>query len=155
MRLGWQCVGNRYSRRYWPPRQPDPANDPGHRAGGAADRAELFTALLGTGEVAGRYRSAAAVAAERGERLRVVVRIDSPLLASLPWEAMYDQALGGYVCRHEQLVRHVPVPSLPAPLQVDLPLRVLGVVSSPLGLAPLDTDRERDPARACAGTPGP
>jgi len=105
---------------------------------------ELFAALLGTGEVAGRYRSAAAVAAERGERLRVVIRIDSPLLANLPWEAMYDQALGGYVCRHEQLVRHVPVPSLPAPLRVDPPLRVLGVVSSPLGLAPLDTGREQD-----------
>ena len=105
---------------------------------------ELFIALLGTGEVAGQYRSAAAVAADRGERLRVVVRIDSPLLASLPWEAMYDQALGGYVCRHEQLVRHVAVPSLPTPLRVDPPLRVLGVVSSPRGLAPLDTDRERD-----------
>jgi hypothetical protein len=103
----------------------------------------LFTALLGTGEVVSRYRSAAAVVAERGERLRVVIRIDSPLLAGLPWEAMYDPGLGGYVCRHEQLVRHVPVPSLPAPLQVQPPLRILGVVSSPRGLAPLDSERER------------
>ncbi len=54
----------------------------------------LFAGLLGTGEVAGRYRAAAAVAAERGDGLRVVLRIDSPALAGLPWEAMYDQAAG-------------------------------------------------------------
>ena len=59
----------------------------------------LFAGLLGTGEVAGRYRAAAAVAAERGEGLRVVLRIDTPALAGLPWEAMYDQAAGAYVCR--------------------------------------------------------
>jgi hypothetical protein len=54
----------------------------------------LFAGLLGTGEVAGRYRATAAVAAERGEGLRVVLRIDTPALAGLPWEAMYDQATG-------------------------------------------------------------
>jgi hypothetical protein len=105
---------------------------------------DLFNALLGTGEVSGRYRAAAAVAGEREQRLRVVARIDSPVLAGLPWEAMYDETLGGYVCRHEQVIRQVPVPSLPAPLQVDLPLRVLGVVSSPLGLPALDAGKERE-----------
>ena len=69
----------------------------------------LFAGLLGAGEVAGRYRAAAAVAAERGEGLRVVLRIDDPALAGLPWEAMYDRAAGAYVCRQDQLVRHVPV----------------------------------------------
>ena len=78
----------------------------------------LFAGLLGAGEVAGRYRAAAAVAAERGEGLRVVLRIDDPALAGLPWEAMYDQAAGAYVCRQDQLVRHVPVASVPAPLRV-------------------------------------
>jgi hypothetical protein len=48
----------------------------------------LFAGLLGTGEVAGRYRAAAAVAAERGEGLRLVLRINTPALAGLPWEAM-------------------------------------------------------------------
>ena len=38
----------------------------------------LFDGLLGTGEVAGRYRATAAVAAERGEGLRVALRIDDP-----------------------------------------------------------------------------
>jgi CHAT domain len=55
------------------------------------------------------------------------------------------------VCRQNQLVRHVPVASVPTPLQVRPPLRVLGVVSSPRGLLPLDVDKEQDQlARALA-----
>jgi len=104
----------------------------------------LFAALLGTGEVAGLYRASAAVAAERGEGLRVVLRMDTPALADLPWEAMYDQAAGAYVCRQDQLVRHVPVASVPVPLRVRPPLRILGVVSSPRGLPALDVEKEQD-----------
>ncbi len=111
----------------------------------------LFAGLLGSGEVAGRYRAAAAVAALHGEGLRVVLRIDSPALAGLPWEAMYDQAAGAYVCRQNQLVRHVPVASVPAPLRVRPPLRILGVISSPRGLPSLDVEKEQDQlARALA-----
>ena len=106
---------------------------------------QLFTALLGNVDVAGRYRASAAVAAERGEALRVALRIGDPVLAALPWEAMYDEAAGEYVCRRDQLVRHVGVASSAAPLAVDpLPLRILAVVSSPRGLPPLDTARERE-----------
>src|SRR5436305_6642136 len=54
----------------------------------------LFAGLLGTGEVAGRYRASAAVAAMRGEGLRVVLRIDTPELAGLPGGAMVDQPTG-------------------------------------------------------------
>ena len=104
----------------------------------------LFAGLLGAGEVAGRYRAAAALAAAAGEGLRVVLRVDDPALAGLPWEAMYDGAAGAYVCRQDQLVRHVPVASVPAPLRVEPPLRILGVVSSPRGLPPLDVDKEQD-----------
>jgi CHAT domain len=103
----------------------------------------LFAALLGTGEVAGRYRAAAAVAAERGEELRVLLRVGDPALACLPWEAMFDEVAGTYVCRRHQLVRHVGTASAVAPLTVDLPLRILGVVSSPRGLPDLDVEKER------------
>jgi WD40 repeat protein len=104
----------------------------------------LFTALLGTGEVGGRYRAVAAVADERGEELRIVLRIDAPELAALPWEAMFDEDAGGYVCRQHQLVRHVPVAAGVPPLTVQLPLRVLGVISAPTDLPPLNAGRERD-----------
>jgi hypothetical protein len=99
----------------------------------------LFKALLGTGEVAGRYR-----AAERDEDLRLVLRIDDPALAGLPWESMYDEGIGTYVCRRHQLVRHVGVPAAAAPLAVTPPLRILGIVSSPRGLSPLDVEKEKD-----------
>ena len=104
----------------------------------------LFAALLGTGEVAGRYRAAAALAAAQSGGLRVVLRIDTPELAGLPWEAMFDQAAGVYVCRQDQLVRHVPVASVPPPPHVQPPLRILGVVSSPRGLPALDVEKEQD-----------
>ncbi len=73
----------------------------------------------------------------------MVLRIGDPQLAALPWEAMYDPSAGAYVCRHEQLVRHVPVASAPTPLAIGPPLRVLGIVSSSRGLDALDADKER------------
>jgi hypothetical protein len=111
----------------------------------------LFSALLGSGDVAGRYRASVALAAERGQGLRVVLRVDSPALAGLPWEAMYDGTAGAYVCRRDQLVRYIPVALAAPPLTVQPPLRILGVVSSPRGLAPLDVEREQENlARALA-----
>lgn len=104
---------------------------------------ELFSALLGSGDVAGRYRASTAVAAEREEELRIVLRIDDPILAVLPWEMMYDKSAGVYVCRRDQLVRHIPVASSSAPLTVDPPLRILGVVSAPRGLPTLDVEKEK------------
>jgi CHAT domain len=112
----------------------------------------LFAALLGTGEVAGRYRASAALAEERDEELRIVLRLEAAALAGLPWEAMYDLGTGGYVCRQHQLVRHIPVAAVPPPVAVRLPLRVLAVVSAPRGLAVLDSGREREQlTRALAG----
>jgi hypothetical protein len=103
----------------------------------------LFKAVLGTGEVAGRYRASAAIAAERGQGLRVALRIADPALAGLPWEAMYDDTVGAYVCRRDQVVRQVGVASVAAPLAVSPPLRILGVISSPRDLPELDTEQER------------
>jgi CHAT domain len=104
----------------------------------------LFEALLGSGDINGRYRASAALAAEQGQGLRVVLRIDTPALAGLPWEAMYDTVAGGYVCRLESLVRHVPVAAPVPPLKVRSPLRILGIVSAPRGLGFLDTGLEKE-----------
>jgi CHAT domain/WD domain, G-beta repeat len=111
----------------------------------------LFAALLGSGEVAARYRASAELAARRGEGLRVVLRVDDPALAGLPWEAMYDSTAGSYVCRRDQLVRHVPA----APIAAGALLRILGVVSSPRGLPALDLGKQQEHlARALAGPVG-
>ncbi len=113
----------------------------------------LFTALLGSGDVAGLYRASAALASERGQALRVVLRIDSPRLAGLPWEAMFDRAAGAYLGRHVQLVRHVSFPVAIAPLEVRPPLRILGVVSAPRGVDALDVVKERDLLQAALAEP--
>ncbi len=104
----------------------------------------LFSALLGTGEVAGRYRACAALAAQREQALRVVLRLDTAALASLPWEAMYDSAVGGYLCRRDQLVRHLAVATVPTPLAVRPPLRILCVVSTPRGLPEMNIAKEQE-----------
>jgi WD40 repeat protein len=104
----------------------------------------LFAGSLGADGIVGCYRASAALAAERGEDLRVVLRVNDPELAGLPWEAMFDREAGAYVCRREQLVRHVPVASAPAPLRARLPLRILGVVSSPSDLHRLDAAAEKE-----------
>jgi len=104
----------------------------------------LFGALLGAGEVGGRYRVATSLAAERGEELRVVLRIADSALAALPWETMWDSSAGVYVCRRDQLVRHVGVLAGVQSLPVEPPLRILGIVSSPRGLARLDVDKEKE-----------
>lgn len=104
---------------------------------------ELFTALFSSPAVSGRFRASCAVAEERGEPLRMVLRVNAPELAALPWEAMYDSETATYVCRREPLVRYVRVASAAAPLQVRLPLRVLALASSPRGLPQLDVEKER------------
>lgn len=104
----------------------------------------LFSALLGSGDVAGRYRASAALAASSDQGLRIILRIDDPALAGLPWEAMYDEVVGAYVCRRDHLVRTVPVAAVAASLTVRPPLRILGIVSSPRGLPALDAEAEQD-----------
>lgn len=103
---------------------------------------ELFAALFSSPAVGGRYRASLAVAQERGESLRVVLRLNAPELAPLPWEAMYDAESGSFLSRREALVRHVPVASGPSPLTVTHPLRILAIASAPKGLPLLDVERE-------------
>jgi YVTN family beta-propeller protein len=83
------------------------------------------------------------VARERGEKLQVVLGITAPELAVMPWEALYDGELGGYLCRKEDLVRRIDAPFTPDPLPVRPPLRILAIVASPRGLPELDVDAEQ------------
>ena len=104
---------------------------------------QLFDALL-SGSVLGTYRASLGVAQQRGEPLRVVLRLTAPQLAALPWEALFDPEIGAYLCRREPLVRHVPALYTREPLEITPPLRVLGLVSSPRGLPALDVAAEQE-----------
>jgi CHAT domain len=103
---------------------------------------QLFDAVF-AGAVDSAYRASYAVASERNDKLRLVLRLSDPRLASLPWEAMYDSRNDEYVCRNEPLVRHVAASSIPIPLAVEPPLRILGLVSSPSDLPALAVDDEK------------
>ena len=103
----------------------------------------LFEALF-TGPVNSAFRASLGVARERGQGLRLVLRLTAPELAELPWEAMFDPETEAYLCREEPLVRHVPAPFTPDPLEVSRPLRILGLVSSPRGLRRLNVEAERE-----------
>ena len=103
---------------------------------------QLFEALF-CGPVAEAYRASRAVVRERGRELRVVLRLTDPELSVLPWEALFDPVMNAYLCRTEPLVRHVPAPFTPEPQPVCLPLRILGLVASPRGVAALDIEAEQ------------
>lgn len=104
----------------------------------------LFIALFGAGDVANVYRASVAMAAARGHDLCVLLRIEDPALRHLPWEVMYDTVTGTYLIQRDHLIRHVPVASPEAPLVVDPPLRILGVISAPRGLSALNAGKEMD-----------
>ncbi|MFF5075741.1 CHAT domain-containing protein [Actinoplanes sp. NPDC000266] len=113
----------------------------------------LFEALFSSPRVSGRYQASLAMARDRGESLRVLLRINAPELAALPWEAMYDTEAGGYVSRSEPLVRRVPVAAALTPLAVTAPMRILGIVSAPRGLAALDVEAEQQRLAAALRAP--
>jgi len=104
----------------------------------------LFDALL-SGEVRSRYDVSQERAAGQGKGLRLKLRIQSPELAALPWEFLYDPRQAEYVClsRNTPVVRYLELPQPIQPLSVAPPLRILGMIASPRDLDQLDVKREK------------
>ncbi len=104
----------------------------------------LFDALISS-EVRSCYDVALREAERQGKGLRLRLHIDSPQLASLPWEFLYDSRQGEYVCLSTQtpLVRYPDLPRPTERLPVTPPLRILGMVVNAQDLDPLDIDYEK------------
>src|SRR5260221_9793945 len=104
----------------------------------------LFDALF-TGEVRTRYAISQLAAANLDKGLRLRLRIQSPELAALPWEFMYDPGHAKFIClsSHSPLVRYLELPQPPQPLSITPPLRILGMAVGPKDLADLDIEREK------------
>jgi hypothetical protein len=85
--------------------------------------------------------------------LRLKLGVEPPELAMLPWEYMFDESIRAddapqnYLCLRDSspLVRFLEVDGWSAPLSVDGPLRVLGMIANPniKGCARLDIGDER------------
>ena len=104
----------------------------------------LFNAVF-DGEIRSSYDVSMHEAARQGNGLRLKLSMQAPELASLPWEYLYDARQGRYLClsRTTPLVRYIEVPQAIEPLAVAPPLRMLGMVSGPADLEPLDLDNEK------------
>jgi hypothetical protein len=114
-----------------------PLKDFGGKLYGAVFQDELRDVLL---------RSLNQIRAE-GAGMRLRLRLtDTPELADLPWEFLYDQRLNRFLAQSPStpLVRYLDLPDPPRPLRVDGPLRLLAMISSPSDGAwlPLDVERE-------------
>ncbi len=105
---------------------------------------ELFDALM-VGEVRSAYDISCRQAEAQGKGLRVVLRVQSPALASLPWEFLYDPREGEYLClmSDRPVVRYIETAQPVQPLTVTPPLRILGMIASPAGLPPLNVEQEK------------
>lgn len=105
---------------------------------------DMFNALF-IGEVRSRYAVSQLAAAHLDKGLRLRLRIQSPELAVLPWEFMYDPGQAKYVClsSHTPLVRYLELPRPPQPLSITSPLRILGMAVGPKDLGDLNIDHEK------------
>ena len=89
--------------------------------------------------------SAAGKRKQQGKGLRLKLRLQTPQLAALPWEFLYDHRRGEYLClsRNTPTIRYLELPEPIPKLKVEPPLRILGMIASPEDLPRLDVEREK------------
>ena len=105
--------------------------------------AGLYDALF-TDQVANLYNGAKGAALDGGRRLRITLGLSgAPELMRLPWEFLYSRPKFISQSMRTPLVRTLDVHSARPPQKVKLPLRILGIVSSPVGYEGLDAKSER------------
>ncbi len=106
--------------------------------------AQLFDAVF-QGEVLSCLRRSLDEATRLRKGLRIRLRLgDAPELANLPWELLYDDSRASFLAlsRETPLVRYLDLPEPARDLDAQPRLRVLAVIASPAGFAPLDVERE-------------
>jgi Tol biopolymer transport system component len=102
----------------------------------------LFEALI-SGDVLALYTDSKQRAREQARMLRLVLRVCSPELTRLPWEFLFDPGSQAYLGLNMSLVRYPEILAPRHPLQVSLPLRILGMVARPGDQPALEVDAEQ------------
>ncbi len=104
----------------------------------------LFEAALPS-EVRSCYRISRDKAKASGRGLRVRLRIEAPDLAALPWEFLYDEAEGDFICLSNEtpIVRYLELDRPPVPIAIEPPLRILAMIAAPQDRSTLDVEREK------------
>jgi formylglycine-generating enzyme required for sulfatase activity len=106
---------------------------------------ELFSAIFHD-DIRGLYFQSRQMADSQHRGLRLKLRIHAPELAVLPWEYLFDDRPGEYVCLSQStpIVRYLELAQTPRPLAVTPPLRILGMVASPPNLRPINIALEKE-----------
>lgn len=104
---------------------------------------KLFTFLFhSSNQISNAYFASLARLGENGLRLRISVE-NSGKLSHLPWELMRDPARDYLtLSRRTPVVRYTQQLTTRRPTALNLPLRVLVMISSPKDFAPLDVEGE-------------
>lgn len=103
----------------------------------------LFDAVF-SGRVRDVYRSSLAAALGEGCGMRISLALTgTPELMHVPWEYLYDDPAFLSISTWTPVVRYLDLVSTRRPLQVEPPLRIIAMVSSPIDLARLDVGQER------------
>jgi hypothetical protein len=136
----------RVSRAHGRRRVDSPATEDAKHLGG-----QLFAAVF-QGGVRDLYREALARAQGQGRGLRVTMCLsDAPGLMDVPWEYLYEAPDFLVTSAFTPIVRYLDLPRGYRPLKVELPLRILGMISSPCDQEPLQVDKERADLEAALG----
>ncbi|MDQ3249159.1 MAG: CHAT domain-containing protein [Chloroflexota bacterium] len=104
-----------------------------------------FFAALFHDELQTCFRRSVDAARRQNAGLRLKLRLtDTPELANLPWEYLYDPTANRFLtlAAATPLVHYLELPEPPRPLAVTPPLRILAVIASPTDLPALDVERE-------------
>ncbi|MCB0059162.1 MAG: hypothetical protein KDE45_19120, partial [Caldilineaceae bacterium] len=114
-------------------------------AGLQATGSALWRCTFGAPAIAGLWRASIAKVEPDGA-LRVRLIIETPALAALPWELLYDETLGRFLALDGRtpVTRFVRLPIAPLPWPQDQPLRLLFTGASPSDLVALDVAGEWD-----------
>lgn len=95
----------------------------------------LFDFLLPS-EARSLYYQCLSEAAHHDRGVRLKLSLQAPMLATLPWEFLYDTRRRDFVCLdpHTPLVRYTELPQTTPPLAVEPPLQILGVIADPIDM---------------------
>jgi hypothetical protein len=104
---------------------------------------QLFDAVFSR-DIYELYRTACQRVDDRNGGIRLVLSLrNAPELLDVPWEFLFDRPYWLSLRRRTPVVRVLELARVRNPVRVDGQLRILGMVSSPLGYPSLDVRAER------------
>ncbi|HTT92041.1 MAG TPA: CHAT domain-containing protein [Acidimicrobiales bacterium] len=104
---------------------------------------QLFDAVF-TRDIYELYRTACQRVEDRDGGIRLVLSLrNAPELLDVPWEFLFDRPYWLSLRRRTPVVRVLELARVRNPARIDGKVRILGMVSSPLGYPPLNVQAER------------